>query len=454
MKQKNSGVMQASLAALALLGATGSVITAAPADAREVRRAAANEARMRGDTDANLVALIDRSEAGDNDGLLAARGSISDPGIRAVVDARLAAARLDLPSVRIAVAEATRRRTPARLRAIALATEAGAAFACGDYALAAADSAAWMALPEGTDPIHKSGDIRQLRVVAEQLASTPRQTLARKRTGSVPTWRDKATLLRAGILIEGRRQEVVIDTGANLSVITESTARALGLSVSGGASVRSSSRTAVPVRLAIAKRLDIAGSTFRNVAFLVMNDADLRLPLPGGYSIPAIIGFPVLRALGRVTFTPAGFTTDRGPRAAMVGPNIVASGSDLFVMTQVNGVRVPLHLDSGASSTTLGPRFAAEHPALVAGLTRRTVRSAGAGGATEATASVLKDAVIAVGGVTTRLASVDVDPASADGAGSYGAIGQDILRSASSYTIDFKEMWLSLAPATGRRQPN
>ncbi|MDB5669270.1 MAG: hypothetical protein JWO25_229 [Alphaproteobacteria bacterium] len=441
-----------SLAGLALTTVTGFAIAAAAAGAKaEVRREAAKEAVKPGVSGENLIALIDRSEAGDDKGLRAAQVLISDPGIRAVVDARLAASRLDLIGVRTAMAKATRFGVPEKLRAIAIATEAGAAFACGDYVLAAADSASWMALPEGTDPIHNSSDIQQMRAVAEQLASVPRQTLVQKRPGSAKTWRDKATLLRAGVLIEGRQQEVVIDTGANLSVITESTAQALGLRVTGGASVRSSSRTAVSVRLAIATRLDIAGSTFRDVAFLVMKDADLQLPLPGGYAIPAIIGFPVLKALGTVTFAPTALTTERRPRAATGEANIVASGSNLFVMTQVNGVQVPLHVDSGASSTTLGPRFAAEHRALVAGLARRTVRSAGAGGATEETAAALKDAEVSVGGVTRRLASVDVTPAIADGTGSYGALGQDVLGSASSYTIDFNEMSLVLEPQTGRR---
>jgi predicted aspartyl protease len=432
------------MVAFLVVSALASGLTPGPARAGAV----GNSGRSTVIADINedqLVVLLDRSDAGDIHGLREARASISDAGLHAVVDVRLAASRLDLPATKAAMRDVARLPVSNRLRGIALAVEAEAAFACGDFGLAAKDSVAWMALPLKTDPIHKASDVEQMRDVAEQLDRLPRQSL-KKHLGSAHTWRDKATLLRTNVVIDGRLQAAVLDTGANVSVITVSTAHRLGLMVVGGASVRGANRDAVPVRLAVARRLEIASSTFRNVAFLVMDDADLRLPLPGGYSIPTIIGFPVLRALGRVTFTSAAIATT-GTGQSRGGALIVATGSDLFVAARVKDFEVPLHIDTGASSTTLGPRFADEHPALVGSLGHRIVKSAGAGGAKEETVSVLKDAKVSLGSFATHLASIDVAPAESGGGGNYGALGQDVLKSAKAYTIDFDAMKLDAVPS-------
>jgi len=442
-RRRSSERLAAALVA-ALLGASA----ASPASAIDAGTNRTPGAAATTDTlEAALLQAFERSEAGAIDPLREALRAMPDPAIRAVIRMRLAASRLDLPGVRSEMRGLTRLGVQPNWRAIARATEAGAAFACGDYALASLDAGAWLDLPDGTDPIHTRSDMEQMRAIAAQLARTPRQATASNRAGSTRTWRDKASLLRATVTVGRVSQEAVLDTGANLSVVTETTAKRLGLTVMEKADVRSSTRAAVPVRIAIAPRLEIAGTSLTNVAFLVLKDADLSIPLPGGYEIPAIIGFPVFRALKQVTFT-TGSLLLGGDRTDLAIPsNLVASGSDLFALASVNGIAVPLHLDSGASHTTLAPRFVAEHPGFVAGLERRTVRTGGAGGITEGSAHVLRDAGVAVGGVTTSLPAVDVADGAPSVTGHYGTLGQDVLRAAAGYTIDFERMTLTLTSA-------
>jgi predicted aspartyl protease len=377
------------------------------------------------------------------------RRTVTDPIVRAVIDVRTAASALDVRAARAAFGRIERLGASPRWRAVALATLAGVEFATGGYADAERATMAWLSLPDGTDSIHARSDIEQMRAVASGLARLPGQRVVTMRRGSSPTWRDKATLVRTMVSIGGRDQVVVLDTGANLSVMSETTARRLGLKTIGGGSVRSSSRDAVTVRLAIARRLEIAGTVLRDVAFLVMADADLHLPLPGGYDIPAIVGFPVLRALGRVAFTRDRLIAERS--SARAAPrNLTASGSDLFVEARVNGEDVPLHLDTGASRTSLGPRFAADHPAMLAGLVTRSEHSAGAGGSVEAKTSVLPNAEIEIAGIVSRQPSVDV--AVPGGQGNFGTVGQDVLRlPEGGFTIDFDQMSLTLNRPPARR---
>ena len=78
-------------------------------------------------------------------------------------------------------------------------------------------------------------EIDQTYAVASSLGDAPAQKLLRLGTGKAfPTWRDKVGLTRTHVSINGIQQEVVFDTGANLSVITQSAAKKLGLKVPEG----------------------------------------------------------------------------------------------------------------------------------------------------------------------------------------------------------------------------
>lgn len=397
--------------------------------------------------DAALLNAFESSEAGELNELIELRKVTSNAGLRSVIDVRLAAARLDLPAASAALSRAQRNHVPLKWLAVALANRAGASFATGNYALAAKDAQEWLGIARGIDPIHKSSDIVQLEQISQRLASLPNQRVVRWQAGSVPTWRDKATLLRTNVYINRKQQEVVLDTGANLSVVSETTAKKLGFEISDGGAVRSSTRSSVPVRLAIAHHMDIAGTALSNVAFLVLNDADLTFPIPGGYEIPAIVGFPVLRALDRITISKTSLVISRGARRPSTSANLVANGSDLFAIARVNSIEAPLHLDSGASASTLGRRFAKEHPAMVAGLDAKATRTAGAGGVSEGTANSLRDVVIEIDSIPTNLSFMEVAaPSGADSLEKYGTLGQDVLRSTGTYVIDFGALTLSLGP--------
>ena len=71
----------------------------------------------------------------------------------------------------------------------------------------------------------------------------------------------------------------------------------------------------------------------RNVAFLIIDDSQLTFPqVPGGYDIKAIVGLPVMRALGRMRMEAGavlGAGTGGRPRPAR--PICAASGNQLYV---------------------------------------------------------------------------------------------------------------------------
>jgi len=386
---------------------------------------------------------------GDVGPLLSALPQLRDPPLAALARIEIAAARMDQSGVRAALADyvATRDNDPRRsARAWALAAETS--FARGDYAEASRSADHWSAaLRGGGDPSEVS-DADQLRALADLLALTPPMQAVAAAGMDVPTQRDVAGLLRASVQIGGVAQAAVLDTGANLSTISASTAARLHLRmIEGAATVGSATRRAVPVRIAVADDVRIAGFVFRNVPFLVLDDAQLRFPLGTGYSIEAIIGFPIFRAMGSVTFGQGRFTPGQSVDAERSSP-IGMQGNNLLVSVRLGSDAVPLLLDTGGNATSLSAEFAAGHPDLVAALPQTEQHVGGAGGISAQRIALWSKVPVRIGGTGVTLDRVAIQlssPGDTDRK-TYGTVGQDLLNQFAAYTIDFRTMRFGVIP--------
>lgn len=325
---------------------------------------------------------------------------------------------------------------------------ADAAFASADYARAAraAQAALEPAAQCGVDRDAVEGN-QILATLAAALASAPSQRVQQFTPASAAFMRDKVGLPRTSVLINGHVQESVLDTGANLSVVSASAAQRLGLEIRGAATVGSSSRRAVATRVAVADRLQLAGLDLRNVVFLVLDDAQLDMPVPGGYRIDAIIGFPVLRAMGRIRFGRDGTLLPQpGAGTADLPRNLALAGSDLYVAARIDGIAVPLHLDSGASRSNLSAHFARAHPQVVKDLPVTRQRMAGAGGSSERAVAQWPQAAVQIAAQRAVLPTLAVtlqDPADVS-VRNQGVLGWDVLAAFPSWTLDFDHMRLEL----------
>lgn len=368
--------------------------------------------------------------------------------------ARLAAGQLDeARAIGLAENFLGRRDADSCERAPAHAVIADAAFASARYARAATAAQAHQGLLElcGGSDADLAG-VATMVMLAERLSAAPPQRVVRFSPASAPYARDKVGLPRAQVDINGHSQDSVLDTGANLSVVSASTAKRLGLRHLGRAAVGSSSRASVAVDVAIADRLAFAGLVLENVVFLVLDDAQLEMPVPGGYRIDAIIGFPVFRALKRVRFDHDGILhAEPGAGDAQAPGNLVLAGSDLFVDVRVGGHPAALHLDTGGNASSLSSAFARAHPDVLRGLEQTTERLGGAGGTTERTAAKWRQAPVQVGDRTATLPKLSIvvrDSTDVDGRG-LGVLGGDVLGAFEYWTLDLERMQLELgAPRT------
>ncbi|MBB3344788.1 aspartyl protease family protein [Luteimonas sp. RC10] len=393
--------------------------------------------------------LMSDAEAGDVFALERYTGTPA-PVWHAIAKVRVAAARLRTEeAAALARAVIDDPQVPAAARASAWSVLADAFFADGRYDEAHEAGHHWQqALRASGASARPLAGAHRLSELAAALSNAPRQTVAAYIPQSVLTARDKVGLSRATVHVNGHAQEAVLDTGAGLSVVSRTTAERLGLHLlEAPATIDSSTRDGVHTRIGVADSVDFAGLSLRNVAFLVIDDAQLSMPLPGGYSIPAIVGFPVLRELKRIRFDHDGkLVPEPEARSNSSHENMRIVGSGLYVDVAIEGVQTALHLDSGAPSSFLNYRFALRHPRFVQGQTIHDEKLAGAGGTSMRRAARLPSANLVIDGKRATLTDLSVTiPEGAEAeVSSFGVLGGDVLDQFHHWTIDFRSMTFEL----------
>lgn len=342
---------------------------------------------------------------------------------------------LDSPA---AAADGARRQTAYELLGDAYVRTGQYARAAEVYAALAGDAAADSAAREN------AANVRGLWAA---LARTPAQTVEAPGPVRVATTRDRANLVNVQVEAGGQRIDFVYDTGANLSTVSESTAREMGFRVlEDSVRVGSSTGTDTYARVGVAPELRIGGAAVRNVAFLVFPDSALAFPQIN-YQIRGIIGFPVIAGFGATTIMRGGELVLGDTAAADAGAeqNLCMRGLMPLVAAEHDGQRLHFGFDTGAQATSLYPPFLAARRALVeAGGAPSAVQTGGAGGMRQVQAYTLAPLVLRIGGrgVTVPQARVYAERTTDDSERVYGLIGQDVIRQFDAVTLDFRRMQL------------
>lgn len=140
------------------------------------------------------------------------------------------------------------------------------------------------------------------RRMVDALRKVRAQTVTLRAGFVVPTRRNAIHTIEAPVRIAGHIEHWILDTGANISIVTRGKAARLGLSLSEGTTpVQTFSGAVANCHLAVIPSIRIERAELRNVAVLVIDDKDFYIA-PAKFQIEAILGYPVLAALGRITF--------------------------------------------------------------------------------------------------------------------------------------------------------
>jgi Aspartyl protease len=281
------------------------------------------------------------------------------------------------------------------------------------------------------------------RPVIAVLADTPDQQLA---------GRHSTVELQDGGLpfaINGVQATYWFDTGAALSVLSESEAKRFGLRIHpASVKVGDLNGTQVNTRIVVADELSIGSVRLKHVAFLVFpdNQPPFNEQSPGSRGL---IGMPVLQA-----FETFAWGADKrfeigleSSTKSVPHADLCFDGNHPVVQVGYDNRTLVFALDTGASNTDLYPPFASAFPELIRSAVKKdSYKMEGVGGAKYMEAATLESLKFSIGGfpVTLKSAGVLLKPTTDSSKFFAGNLGIDLLQQAHKTTFDFKAMTLTL----------
>jgi hypothetical protein len=268
--------------------------------------------------------------------------------------------------------------------------------------------------------------------------------------GTVPTIANPLGSKSANVTVNGVTLPWFMDTGAEISVVTESTAAKLGVRVLPGSSdVGTSTSNRVTGKLGVIDKATIGGGAVENLPVLILPDAMLKLGKD--FTIPGIFGLPAFAALGRIAWL------DGGKRLALGTAAPLPKGKTVRVYWHEDGLGIPIttplgtagtQFDSGADATALRKSGLALLSAdQIASATERNATIGGAGGYVTTKIRVLPRLDYTVDDVPLTALKLNIE----DNDSSAARIGNDMIVQLKLLTIDFATMTLRAVPlkATG-----
>ena len=281
------------------------------------------------------------------------------------------------------------------------------------------------------------------------LRQSPPQSTTIAGPFALPENRTPAGLVEIAVRAPHFSDRWILDTGANLSAVTRTVAAQLGLTLSTATSTaQGSSGIFVRVHTATVPEIQIGRAVIHNLPVLVFEDHDLSFPqLP--FQVHGSIGFPALQSLGKITFHSDGrFAVGEALSDPPSNPtNLYLDGFTVLIETEIEGEKHLLTLDTGATGTFLSKQYYEEHKHEFDAQEPRELELIGAGGSTIIHSHILPDVTFTIGGVGVELHDVPVltEPTGVPSEFS-GNLGQSAVGLLSSYTLDFRNMTLTVNP--------
>lgn len=256
--------------------------------------------------------------------------------------------------------------------------------------------------------------------------------------------------LSVPVSINDKPANLVLDTDANMSALSESEAKRLDMLILDGsvAVVGVTGETKPGGRMAVAKDFTIGNFHFRNVAFFIVgDDQEPFVDFPAGKR--GIIGMPVILALQTMRWRRGGAMEIgfASPARDLSRANICFNNEDPVTQVEFQRHKLEFVLDTGGEDSELWPPFAKDF----AGLLNQTGKKdsttlIGFEGSKDVEVVTLPEVRLTLGGFNEVFSSapVLVKPTIPLSNWYYGRAGMDLLNQAQSVTIDFHALTLTL----------
>ncbi|HEX4860730.1 MAG TPA: retropepsin-like aspartic protease [Rhizomicrobium sp.] len=286
------------------------------------------------------------------------------------------------------------------------------------------------------------GELRNRAKFLRAVADVPAQSVRPGQGGALPA--DRAGRVR--ILLGRGAADMMIDTGANFSVISRSAALGLGLRVRrADYGIGSSTGGQVQADVAAASFAFADGTRVDNAVFLVLPDRSLKMA--NGETADGLIGQPVIAALGTVAFRAGHVVLGLQAGSDAATAELALAGNDPLLRVSYRGQEVLCRLDTGSDrSVFYAPFYQRFRDTLGAGR-NRSERIGSATGMRSFHAQQIGAMQISIGGraVTLGRATVLSEPIGATTNTALACdLGRDAFAGLAYYAIDLKRMTLTL----------
>lgn len=291
-------------------------------------------------------------------------------------------------------------------------------------------------------------DFKNTNIIWKALAGQPKQSILIEGDTYLQMNRDKARLLNLTVSNGTDSLGFIFDTGANLSTVTESTAKWLNITIlAKKIEVMSITGESIYAKIGICPSFTLGNIEVRNSVFIVFPDKQLAFPQID-YQINGIIGFPVLEALKEIQIT----QKDEFIVPLQQTQNHVQNMAIDFLtpIIRINGDSYTF--DTGADKTMLYPTYFRKHQSEIEGnFDLKDISFGGAGGTTQEKGYAIPFEHDLFG---TPMTLPNV-PVLIDHSGPekrnlfYGNIGQDLIRQFDKMILNFDTMFIGFEGISG-----
>ena len=297
--------------------------------------------------------------------------------------------------------------------------------------------------------VHPDSDsLKNARALFASLARFPDQSVNKWRASRLH-YRIRGGNVVAPAKLNGRSVDAILDTGANLSLVSEAEASRLGLKLGDSRSSASDAAgKSVAARTAMAAEVTIGQVQLRNVAFLVIADSQQPfVNLPLGERV--VLGVPVLLAMRSVRWSQDG-VFEIGLASAkrdMARANLCFDGAQIIAQAQLGDDAIQMLVDTGAVRTRGLPLLALDFPDLAGDVAAEETTVTGVGGSVSVGAIPLPALTVGIRGVDVPLGATEllISDTAPDHRWWHVWLGADLLQHARSVTIDFESMMFDVS---------
>ncbi|HZV83880.1 MAG TPA: retropepsin-like aspartic protease, partial [Brevundimonas sp.] len=231
-----------------------------------------------------------------------------------------------------------------------------------------------------------------------------------------------------------------VDTGAEISVISDSQAERMGARLlDRPVGITGSTPGEAVGRLGMIDQIRVGSAEIRNMPVFVLPDAALTVPDKG--PLPPILGMPAIYVFGSMTFREHGNRLQLGASEndGLAGSPLKWNPVGFEMVLDLPGGPIDVHLDSGANATEL--HDASARPLLSqaqqAALVSRSLTARGVSGAVVRETRQLDGLAVGIGGGVCQLGEVAFGD---EQAGAQGRAGIDLVKGCDTLELNFRTM--------------